>query len=196
MAAGTRDYYATLGVEKSASQDEIKKAYRKLARKYHPDANPNDPKAEDRFKEVSSAYEVLSDVDKRKQYDAGPREETGPTCSAACLAAVLAGPAVVRSGPNEARTSVCRSSFLSMMPSKVSPRRSAYRRPCSARPVEAAEPRRAQFRSPARSVKGEGWSARAKAFSPSASPAVDAEAQESSSRAPAPRALGLGLPGC
>jgi molecular chaperone DnaJ len=72
MATGTRDYYDTLGVGKTASQDEIKKAYRKLARKYHPDANPNDPKAEEKFKEVSSAYEVLSDADKRKQYDAGP----------------------------------------------------------------------------------------------------------------------------
>ncbi|MFH0916373.1 MAG: molecular chaperone DnaJ [bacterium] len=72
MATSTRDYYEILGVKKSASRDEIKKAYRKLARKYHPDANPNDPKAEEKFKEVSSAYEVLSDADKRKQYDAGP----------------------------------------------------------------------------------------------------------------------------
>lgn len=72
MATGTRDYYEVLGVSKTASQDEIKKAYRKLARKYHPDANPNDPKAEEKFKEISSAYEVLSDPEKRKQYDAGP----------------------------------------------------------------------------------------------------------------------------
>ena len=72
MAASNRDYDDVLGVKKTASRDEIKKAYRKLARKYHPDANPNDPKAEEKFKEVSSAYEVLSDAEKRKQYDAGP----------------------------------------------------------------------------------------------------------------------------
>jgi len=72
MAASSRDYYETLGVSKTASQDEIKKAYRKLARKYHPDANPDDPKAEEKFKEVSSAYEVLVDPEKRKMYDAGP----------------------------------------------------------------------------------------------------------------------------
>jgi molecular chaperone DnaJ len=72
MATSTRDYYEVLGVKKSASQEEIRKAYRKLARQYHPDANPNDPKAEEKFKEVSSAYEVLSDPEKRKQYDAGP----------------------------------------------------------------------------------------------------------------------------
>jgi molecular chaperone DnaJ len=73
MATSTRDYYEVLGVKKTATQDEIKKAYRKLARKYHPDANPDDPKAEEKFKEVSSAYEVLSDVEKRKQYDLGPQ---------------------------------------------------------------------------------------------------------------------------
>lgn len=72
MPTTTRDYYEILGVEKTASQDEIKKAYRKLARKYHPDANPDDPRAEEKFKEISTAYEVLSDPEKRKQYDAGP----------------------------------------------------------------------------------------------------------------------------
>ncbi len=64
-----KDYYQILGISKSASQDEIKKAYRKLAMKYHPDRNPGDRKAEDRFKEVSEAYAVLSDPEKRKQYD-------------------------------------------------------------------------------------------------------------------------------
>ena len=73
MAASERDYYDVLGVKKDASHDEIKKAYRKLARKYHPDANPDDPKAEDKFKEVSSAYETLSDAEKRKMYDLGPQ---------------------------------------------------------------------------------------------------------------------------
>jgi len=64
-----KDYYAVLGVAKTASADEIKKAYRKLAIKYHPDKNPGDAKAEERFKEISEAYAVLSDADKRKQYD-------------------------------------------------------------------------------------------------------------------------------
>lgn len=64
-----KDYYKTLGVSKNASQDEIKKAYRKLALKYHPDKNPDDKKAEERFKEAGEAYEVLRDPQKRKQYD-------------------------------------------------------------------------------------------------------------------------------
>lgn len=64
-----RDYYEILGVKRDASDDEIKKAYRKLARKYHPDVNQNDKSAEGRFKEVSEAYGVLSDKEKRQQYD-------------------------------------------------------------------------------------------------------------------------------
>ncbi len=64
-----KDYYSILGVPKTASQDEIKKAYRKLARKYHPDLNKDDPQAEQRFKDANEANEVLSDAEKRKMYD-------------------------------------------------------------------------------------------------------------------------------
>jgi len=65
----TRDYYEVLGVGKNAGDNEIKKAYRKLAMKYHPDRNPNKKEAEERFKEINEAYAVLSDKEKRKQYD-------------------------------------------------------------------------------------------------------------------------------
>lgn len=68
-AAGKKDYYETLGIPKDASADDIKKAYRKLARKYHPDANQGDPSAEAKFKEINEAHDVLSDPQKRAQYD-------------------------------------------------------------------------------------------------------------------------------
>lgn len=67
--AGKRDYYEVLGVSRGASKDEIKKAYRKLAMKFHPDKNPGDTAAEEKFKEATEAYEVLSDDSKRQQYD-------------------------------------------------------------------------------------------------------------------------------
>src|ERR1700759_1681707 len=64
-----KDYYGTLGVKKTATAEEIRKAFRKAARKYHPDVNPNDKKAEEKFKEISEANDVLSDDKKRKIYD-------------------------------------------------------------------------------------------------------------------------------
>ncbi|MFQ5744000.1 MAG: DnaJ C-terminal domain-containing protein [Acidobacteriota bacterium] len=67
-----KDYYNTLGVKRGASQEEIKRAYRKLARQHHPDVNPGDPQAEERFKQISEAYHVLGDADRRKAYDRGP----------------------------------------------------------------------------------------------------------------------------
>lgn len=69
MATRARDYYSILGVGEKAEPDEIKKTYRRLAKKYHPDANPDDPSAAERFKEISEAYGVLSDPEKRRKYD-------------------------------------------------------------------------------------------------------------------------------
>lgn len=73
-----KDYYKLLGVEKAAGQEEISKAFKKLARKYHPDLNPNNPEAEAKFKEINEAYEVLKDPEKRKLYDSlGPNWKDG-----------------------------------------------------------------------------------------------------------------------
>jgi curved DNA-binding protein CbpA len=73
----TKDPYKALGLSREASQEDIRKAHRKLVRKYHPDANPEDPRAEERFKEVQQAYEVLSSEKKRREYDEGLRTSPG-----------------------------------------------------------------------------------------------------------------------
>jgi DnaJ-class molecular chaperone len=78
MAVKFKDYYDVLGISKTATEDDIRKAYRTLARKYHPDVNPGDKSAEEKFKEINEAYEVLSDADKRKRYDElGPNWRAG-----------------------------------------------------------------------------------------------------------------------
>ncbi|HMP90477.1 MAG TPA: molecular chaperone DnaJ [Kiritimatiellia bacterium] len=78
MAPGNKDFYATLGVDRGASQDDIKKAYRKLAVQYHPDKNPGNKEAEEKFKVITEAYEILSDPDKRQRYDQFGSAAFGP----------------------------------------------------------------------------------------------------------------------
>ena len=116
-----KDYYGVLGIKKTATADEIRKAFRKLARKYHPDVNPGDKKAEEKFKELSEANDVLSDDKKRKVYDqlGFYSDNIDP---AAAEAAARGGGAVSFSPPQPAIASVSASPShrpLPLIPSRI-----------------------------------------------------------------------------
>ena len=115
-----RDYYEVLGVPKTASEDEIKKSYRKLARQFHPDRNPGDKQAESRFKEVQDAYDILSDKKKREQYDrfgfVGPGEAPGGTLTPRRLPSGVGTSTVV---PRAASLTVSGTSRITSLPSRL-----------------------------------------------------------------------------
>src|SRR2546423_15315734 len=112
--AAQRDYYQLLGVAETATTDEIKKAFRRLAKQHHPDRNPNNPQAAERFKEINEAHDVLSDAEKRKKYDTlrrygafagpggGPRARREPSGRGGGPAGPDAGGGLGHSGPGGA----------------------------------------------------------------------------------------------
>ena len=111
-----RDYYTMLGVNRDATEEDIKKAYRKLAMKHHPDRNPDDKGAEEKFKEAKEAYEVLSDAKKRAAYDQFGHAGVDPSAgfgAGAARAASAAGPRASAASPTPSATSSARSSARS-----------------------------------------------------------------------------------
>ena len=194
--ARSPDYYKTLGVEKKASADEIKKAYRKLARQYHPDTN-KDAGAEERFKEVSEAYDVLSDPEKRKKYDRGglfttanpfgggaPAAPPRPTSAASrtssrASSTPAAGARARGRRPSAGAISRRPSRSRSSRRSRARRCRSPSRRTPPARPAAARAPSPAPSRSSAPSAMVAAWSPRARASSRS-----PARASAAAARAP------------
>jgi len=164
------DHYETLGVSRGATDDEIKRAYKKLARTYHPDLNPGDPEAEARFKEVGAAYETLRDPQRRAAYDRygedGPPADPFGGGLGDIFEAFFGGGSVfggaVKPGaaPRAARTSKHTSISISKRWCSVPTRRSRSEQPCGVRTatvqVPAMEPRRRPVRSAVVPVRFDG----------------------------------------
>ena len=172
-----RDYYEVLGVDRSASDGEIKKAFRKLARELHPDVNAHDPEAEEKFKEAAEAYEVLSDPGRRQTYDRFGQEglrsggfTPGAASATSRTSSTRSSGAAIRSaasaeGRRRARTSARSSRSRWRTCSRTRRARSPSRRSWSASAVAATAPSLAPRSRPVRSARGRARSARSAAAS-------------------------------
>ncbi len=199
-----RDYYEVLGVNRDASDDEIKKAYRRLAMKHHPDRNPDNPKAEEHFKEAKEAYEILSEASKRQAYDqyghAGVDPQAGMGGNGAGMGGFAdafsdifgdifggRGGAVAADVPTSIAAPTCATTSKSRSKKpRAAPRRASASRPWpSARPATAAVPRKAANPRPARPAAATARCACSKASSRSSRPARSATAAAATSPIPA-----------
>ena len=181
-----RDYYEVLGVNRDASEEDIRKAYRKLAMAHHPDRNPENPKAEEKFKEAKEAYEVLSEADKRSAYDRfghqGVDAQAGSPMPSAISSARSSARAVRAPASTAAPICVTTSRSHSRM-RRAGPRPASASPPWKpARPATAAAPNRGPSRSAVRPVTARARSASSRASSPSRRPARAAAAAARSSR--------------
>ena len=166
------DYYETLGVDRGADTTDLKKAYRKLAMQFHPDRNPGDDVAEAKFKELSEAYEVLSDAEKRSAYDrfghaAFEGASGGPGGGFGFTASSVADAPAAAAADGVAPISATISRLSSKTPITAARRRFAPPPRSPVRNALARAPRPGRSRSPARAVKAPARSAPNKGFSPS-----------------------------